>query len=293
MSQIVKFKENPAAGNLGLEKEGRSKFPGCYDWLQPGKRNGRWITNLDEYAHEITSITDEKIRTEKQQKIVAERGNLEMLLGVKLDALSTFWDTYFIKIDPDKPLDLDKPKERVAYHVILASGAVAPSIKDTQDPLYNHAKYYVSREFEDVSERVEKKDKVATAMTELKKILNKPERAIQLAQFLDLNVSNVTPPENVRDILYTFLDGDEKLNSVNRFLDAVSRSAEEISIKLIFAEALKLGVIRQRDGLYQRGNITLGKASNPIDAISFLSDPKNSGELLSIQEEIQVKRKFG
>jgi hypothetical protein len=292
-SNTVTFKENPAAGNLGLEKEGRSKFPGCYDWLQPSRVNGRWVTGLDEFAHSVMTIQDAKIREEKQKALKLERESLEQLLGVKLDALSSYWDTYFVKIDPDQPLDLTKPGHRLMYHVILASGAVAPSVKETQDPEYNHAKYYVFRDFEDVSERVEKRDRMATAMSELKKILNKPERAIQLCQFLDLNVSLVTPPENVRDILYTFLDNDTKLNSVNRFLDAISRTPEEIGIKLTFAEGLKLGVIRQRDGLYQRGNITLGKSSAPNEAIEFLSDPKNTGELLSIQEEIVVKRKFG
>lgn len=293
MSQIVNFKENPAAGNLGLEKEGRSKMPGCYDWIQPGKRNGRWITGFDPLAHEVVTITDSKIREETQSKMRATQESLEQMLGVKLDALSDFYDTYFVKIDPAKPLDLTLARDLLAYHVLLASGAVAPAVKDTEDPTYNHAKYYIFREFEDVSERVEKKDKLAAAMGELQKVLKKPERAIQLCQFLDLNVSLVTPPENVRDILYTFLDKDKEINSVNRFLDAVIKSPEEIGVKLAFAEGLKLGVIRQREGLYQRGNITLGKSSAPNEVIEFLMDPKNSGELLSIQEEITVKRKFG
>lgn len=294
MSQLVKFKENPSAGNLGLEKEGRSKFPGCVDVVQPAiGRDGRWKTGMDEFAVEVLSIRDQKIREEKQKAIIAERTSLEDLTGFDLGAKSKFWETYFVEINPNRDLDLTIAKDRIAYHVILASGAAAPSIRETEDPLYNSAKYYVFRDFEDVSDRVEKKDRLATAMVELKKLLNKPERAIQMAQFLDLNVSAVTPPENVKDILYTFIENDAKLNSVNRFLDAVSKSPEEIGVKLTFAEALKLGVIRQRDGLYQRGNITLGKASASNEAIEFLMDPKNSGELLSIQEEILVKRKFG
>lgn len=293
MSQVIKFKENPSAGNMGLEKENRSKFPGCYDWIQPAKRNGRWITGLDEYAQDVLSIRDSKIREERQAKIKADRENLESLLGFKLDALSDFWNTYFVKLDPEAQIDLSIPTKKLMYHVIMASDAVAPSIKESMDPEYNHAKYYVFRDFEDVSDRVEKKDRMATAMVELKKLLNKPERAIQIGKYLDLNVSNLTPQENVKDIFYTFIDMDEKLNSVSRFLDAVSKTPEEINIRLIFTEALKLGVIRQRDGLYQRGNITLGKSSSMSEALNFLGDPKNSGELLSIQEEIEVKRKFG
>lgn len=293
MSQTIVFKENPAAGSLGLEKEGRSKFPGCYDWVQPAKRNGRWITNLDELAYDVMSIQDAKIRADRQSKIKAERESLEQLLGVKLDALSDFYDTYSVKIDPARPLDLDKANDRLAYNIILASKSAAPSIREAQDPEYNHAKYYVFRDFEDVSERVEKKDRHVEALTKLAKVLEKPERAIQLGIYLDLNMSSVTPPENVRDIFYTFLENDSKTNSVARFLDAVSRTAEEIGVKLTFAEGLKLGVIRQRDGVFQRGNITLGKASEPNKVVEFLSDPKNSGELLSIQDEIVIKRKTG
>lgn len=294
MTQQIQFKENPAAGNLGLEKSGKSKFPGCYDVIQPPKgKDGRWKTGMDELASEILSIKDQAIREETIAKIKAERESLEEITGLDLSGRSLYWEDYFFQINPVKMLDLSNAKDRIAYNVIMASGAVAPNLRDAQEPEYRAAKYYLFRDFEDVSERVEEKARYNEAITQFVKLQKNPEKERLIAKYLELNVSDNTPKENMDDAIQVYLDSYKTTNAVDRFLAAISKSPEEIGVKLVFAEGIKLGVIRQRDGLFQRGNITMGTASKPEEVIIFLSDPKNSGELLSIKEEIELKRKFG
>jgi hypothetical protein len=294
MSNIVRFKENAnkAKFNLGLEKEGRSKFPGCIDIIQPGiGKDSRWITGLDEKATSVLNIKDSDERTATIERIKAERESLEDLTGFDLSGKSTFWETYFVEINTEKPLDLSNPMDRIRYSVIIANKAAAPSIREAMDAEHYHTKYYVAREFDDVSDRLERKKKYNKAVTALDKLAKTPDKAIMIGRYLGLHVSNTTPQDNVYDAFQTFLDNDDVLGSVDKFLMAVNKSPEEIGVKLTFSDAIKLSVIRQRDGYFQRGNITLGRT--PEDALAFLSSPENTGELLSIQDEIETKRKFG
>jgi hypothetical protein len=293
-SNFVRFKENASKSrpNLGLEADGRSKFPNCVDLYQPALGpDGRWLTGMDENAHSVLIIQDATEREAKREALKKERESLESLTNIDLSGKSAFWNTYWVEVNPNKPLNLTNPLDRIKYNVLLVSDVVAPTLKDANRAEYKNAKYYIAREFEDVTDRLEKrrnKDEASAALLELLKV---PNRAVLVAKYLELPINESTPPENVYDIFGTYLDNDEKLDSVNKFLSAVRKSPEEINIKLIFADAVKWNVIRRRDNLYQRGNITLGR--EPKEVITFLTDVKNSGELLSIQEEVEMKRKFG
>lgn len=293
ISQLIKIKENPTPGNLGLEKEGRSKFPGCIDTIQPSRgRDGRWRTGLDENALHVLAIQDSTEREEKKASIIKLRTELEELTGLNLDALSEFWNGYFIKLDPNVVINLANPLDRIKYHVMLESDSVAPSLMDaTRNADYRSAKYYIAREFEEVGDRVAKRRRRDEAGASLLDIMKTPDKAIMIGNYLGLHINNNTPSDNVYDIFQTYLENDEREGSIEKFLSACSKSPEEISTKIIFNEAFKLNVIRQRDGLFQRGNITMGRS--PGDVLDFLSDIKNSAELLSIQEEIEMKKKFG
>jgi hypothetical protein len=292
--QLVHFKENanPAKYNLGLETQGRSKLPGCVDIIQPAiGPDNRWITGMDEKAYSILSIRDSETREAKIQETKKIREELEELTGLELHALSKYWENFFVEINTQQPLDLALPMDKIKYHIILANKAAAPNLKATAEADYFHVKYYVSREFEDVSDRVEKRKRKSEATTLLDKFIKTPDKLIQLGRYLDLNVSSTTPQENLYDIFYDKIEGDESTDFVRKFLAATKKTPEEVGIKLVFADAIKFNVIRQRDGYFQRGNITYGR--RPEEVIEFLSDIKNSGELLSLQEETDQKRKYG
>lgn len=289
---VLKENANPMKFNLGLEAEGRSKFPNCYDIIQPAiGKDGRWITGLDEDARSIRLIQDAEEREAKRQAVKALRLSLEDLTGYDLSGRSKFWDEFFVEINPKKPLDLTIPMDRVKYEVILASKGAAPSLKDTNNMDYLGSKYYVSRKHEDVSEKVSKQRRKAEADAAMLELLKTPDKAVLIGKYLQLPVSNSTPADNMFDIFKSYLDADDKLDSIKKFNIALAKTVDELSIKLIFDDGIKFNVIRLRDGYYQRGNITYGKSI--AEAIIFLSDIKNQGELLSIKDEVETKRKFG
>lgn len=295
-AEKVMFKENPKAGNLGLEKPEngeRSKFPGCYDIIQPSiGRDGRWKTGIDEDSVDINTIIDSKEREAKKKQVKAERESLERLLNQDLSGTSTFWESYFVTINTKKPLDMANPLDRLAYHIILASGEVAPSLRDAATNVsYLRSKYYVSRENEDVSIKVERKRRYNEAISKFMDLMKAPDKALLVGRYLGLPIKESTPQNNVFDIFQNFLDSDDKLDSVNKFLFALKKTPEELGIKMVLDDAIKKKVIRVTKGLFQRGNITMGKSIPEV--LLWLSDPANSGELASIQEEIDLKNKFG
>lgn len=295
-NEVITFKELPKPGNLGLEKAEngyRSKFPGCYDIIQPSiNTDGRWRTGFDEDSIDINRIMDSKVREAKKEQVRKERESLERLVNQDLSGTSKYWESYFVTIDTRKPLDMSNPQDRIAYHIILASGETAPSLREGEEDVeFLRSKYYVSRENEDVSIKVEKKRRYNEAVMEFMKLLKNPDRCILVGRYLGLPIKESTQPNNVFDIFQNFLDQDNKLDSVNKFLMAVEKSPEELGIRMVLDDAIKKKVIRQNQGLYQRGNITMGKTHKEV--LEWLNDPANAGELASIQEEIALKNKYG
>lgn len=296
MIELITIKENsnPVKFNLGLEKEGRSKFPNCYDLVQPATgRDGRWITGLDELARSIAQIIDPIEREAKRNEVKAERLSLEELTGYDLGAKSTFWDDFFIEINPKKPLDLSIPLDRIKYRVLIANKEIAPSLKDTNHSDYFNSKFYVARKHEDVADKVSKKKKKAEADASMLELLKTPEKAVLIGRYLNLAVTKNTPADNLFDAFSSHIEADAtgETGFIDKFNRALQKSHEELNIKLIFDDGIKFNVIRLRDGYYQRGNITYGKSI--AEAITFLSDIKNQGELLSVQDEVENKKKFG
>ncbi len=298
-TEKIQFKEYPRPGNLGLESAEngfRSKFPNCYDLIQPAKgKDGRWITGMDEDSFRVNTITDSKLRESEKERIKSLRESLERLTGKDLSGLSAHWNTYMVAIDTSKPLDMSNPEDVIAYNVIIANGEAAPSIKSAREGTISQrqSKYYVSRENEDVSDKVARKKEYNKAINLFTELIEDPDRTLLIGKYLGLRISEGTPQNNRYDLIQEFLDRDEQLGSVSKFLLAMDKSPEELNIKMIFDEAVKLKSIRYdtKSGLYQRGNITFG--NNPKKALETLSLPEMSGELLSIKEEVENKRKFG
>lgn len=294
LSELVTIKENAVSGkpNLGLEKEGRSKFPGCYDIIQPAKgRDGRWKTGMDEKARYVLAIRDQEQRLAKQAELQSIRESLEELTGLDLSATSKFWDTFFVEVNVKKPLDMTIPMDRIKYYVLTTGEDVAPSLADTNKADYFNSKYYVSKKHEDVAAKLDKKKKHNDAVAAMLELLKTPDRAILVGKYLNLPINNTTPQDNIYDAYQTKLDDEEKNPFIDKFMRALSLNHEEINVKIIFDDGIKQNVIRLRDGLFQRGNITYGR-SIP-EAITFLTDIKNRGELLSIEDEVTSKKKFG
>lgn len=295
MATFVEIKQNPdlSAQMLGLDKHGRSKFPGTFEILQPGKTpDNRWVTGLDEHAVSIKRIADRELREKRTEEVKELREELERLTGLDLSGTSAYWSTYFIKLMDKKALNFDNPNERVQYYVLLANKFSAPELEATSDPDYSHTKYYMHRTETEASQKAVKSRERDKATSDLYQLYENPAKLTLIAKFI---LGNKVKADMSKDGIYNMigdaLKTDKEGTVVRKFADAMSKTIEELQYKLIVDEAITRHVIRIREGYYQRGNATYGKTMKEV--LKYLSSPENADEFSSVKEEVEEKRALG
>jgi hypothetical protein len=298
---LIEIKQTPdqTAASIGLDKPGngnRSKLPGCFEYIQPAKStDGRWITGIDEKSTFIRSIQDPELRKIKEAEVKAIREELELLTGWNLSATNDeFWGSYYIKItdrDHDKlVLQFDNPKDKIKYYALIANG-IAPDMGATSSPDFAFSKFYVSREQEEVGDKVIKSRLKDKATSELYKMYDNKQKLLLIGKYLlGAKIKDEMSIDSIYNSIRDFISNDKE-KGVGKFLECTSKTVEELQYKLILDEAIIKHVIRIRDGYYQRGNVTYGKTLS--ESLIFLSSIENQGEFLSIKEELDEKNKYG
>lgn len=295
MSTIVEVKQSPdkSAQMLGLDKHGRSKFPGTFEILQAGRTpDGRWVTGIDEEALSINKIKDNELREQKKEEVKAIREGLEKVTGLDLKATSQFWATYYVKLSDKKALNFDNPLEKIQYYLLLANKFSAPEQEATVDPDYMHTKYYMHRnETEAVQKAVKSRDR-DKAIVDLYALYNNPAKLTIVAKYIiGSKVKKDMSADAIYNMLRDELTKDKEGTVVRKFAEASGKTIEELQYKLVIDEALERHVIRLREGYYQRGNATYGKTMK--ETVAFLSSIEHSDEFASIKEEVEEKRALG
>jgi hypothetical protein len=288
---IVSLKQTPdqSAESVGLSKYNKSVLPNTFQMYQPYFHNGRWFTGLDEDSVELRKRPD---YAEKKEEVKELRESLEKVTGLDLKATSSYWDNYRISFSGGLTLDLDNPEDRIRYHVLTANNFAAPNADLVNQPEYNNAKFYLSRTEEEESNKAKVKRSKNQAIAELTKIEENKNRLLILAKFIFGNaISDDATMDSLYNLLSDYINDDKKGADIRKFNDAVQMTTEQLQIKITIDEAIRFNVIRQRDGVYQRGNITLGK--DTAEVLRFLSKVENSGEFASIMEEVREKRIMG
>jgi hypothetical protein len=295
MSTLVEIKQTPdlSAQMLGLHKHGRSKFPGTFEVLQPGRgADGRWVTGLDEGALSIKSINDPVLRAKRSDEVRELREELERLTGFNLSANSDYWDTYYVKIVEKLALNFDNPHDVVKYYVLLANGYAAPELEARDNPDYIHTKFYMHRAENEEGQKSVKSRERDKATADLYGMYENRAKLILIGRYvLGTKVKESMTQDGIYNLLREALNNDKEGSVVRKFNEATSKTVEELQYKLIVDEALQRHVIRIRDGYYQRGNATYGKTMK--DVLKFLSSPENANEFASIKEEVEEKRVLG
>ncbi len=298
-TNIIEIKQSPdlSAQSVGLAKYNRSKMPGCWEILQAGiGRDGRWITGLDEKSIAIKQIGDPEVREKTQKEVQARRESLELLTGYDLsaDSKNTHWERAIIKLSDKTTLDLNNPNDVITYHLLLANNFAAPEIAVTDTPDFVNSKFYMSRTEEEainISNRTREKDK---AISKLFSMYDNKNRLTLVAKYvIGASIKDTMSVDTLYNTVSSFIKDpeDKKGSNVRKFLEAADKTIEDLNYRITAIEAIKLNILRQREGLYQRGNITYGKDINKVT--EFLADPKNSLELESIIEEIREKKIYG
>lgn len=286
-TNTVSFKEVPRLSSLNLHQYDRAKYPGCLDGSQLRIVKGRWVTGFDEYAAELSFLPAEEKQAEFERR-KAKREKFQNLLGIEdLSGTSNYWNEYLILISVTTPLDLNNPVEEMAFEIIKANRLAMPSTINKHDIGYENVNYVYILNNEEVTDKVMSIRNKNRAIAELELLYtDNPSKLNAIGRYLNLPVRENTPNDNVYDIINTFIQTE----GPELFIHAMSISTEEINTKILFRSALKHKVIRQNGSIFQRGNITIGNSEQK--AVEYLLDPSNSGELLSIQEELEYKKTY-
>jgi hypothetical protein len=295
MSTLVEIKQTPdlSAQMIGLDKHGRSKFPGTFEVIQPAKGpDGRWITGIDEYALSIKSISDPILREQRQEEVRGIREELERTTGYNLSATSDFWNTYYIKIVEKLALNFDIPQDRIKYYVLLANGDAAPELEARNNPDFIHTKFYMHRSENEEGQKAVKSRERDKAIADLYTMYDNKSKLVIIGKYvLGNKVKETMSQDGVYNLMREAIQTDKEGTVVRKFNEATSKTIEELQYKLIIDEAVTRHVIRIREGYYQRGNATYGKTLK--DVVKFLSSPENANEFASIKEEVEEKRVLG
>lgn len=289
---IVEIKQNSdsSAKAIGLDKYNRSKFPGTFDSFTVGKgSDGRWLTGIDEESLTINSILDSEEREKRKAEVRKIREDLERLTNVDLSATNdAYWSKYIITITGAKfKLNLANPQDKIKYYVLIANRYAAPEIAVTNNPEYMHTKYYVSRKDEETSVRVVTRKQKDEAKAKLLELSKDEDKFLLIAKFLlgTRRVKKGMNPNTIYELVSEFIEDPNEKTNISQFLNATKKTVEELQYKLTVDEALRVGIIKIRDGYYQRGGVTYGKSSE--EAIDYLSSVENSGEFASLKNEVE------
>lgn len=282
-----------SASYVGLGKYNMSKFPGCFEWMQPAKgHDNRWITGLDEDATSVNSISDPILKDIRKKEILENRTKLEQLTGLDLKANSTYWENFFIKIYNKMVINFDNPMHRITYYVLLANNYAVKDIADIDSPEYASVKFYMSRTDEEDSARATKSKTIHKAISLLTSMENNKPRLLLISKYLFGNiVKETSSTDSLYNTLASYIEEDTKGDKIRKFLEVAEKTTEELNFKVKIDEAIRFNVLRHREGYYQRGNNTYGRTIEEV--ISSLSGPDRANELASIIEETNEKKLLG
>ena len=293
MIHIINQKLDESAASVGLAKYNKSKFPGSVEWVQAGiGQDGRWVTGLDENSIEINSIRNKEDKEKEKARVKQIREELEDLTGFDLTAKSNYWDTFYFDINGQ--LNTANAIDRIKYHVILSNKFAAPTPFDIDNPDYFNAKFYLSNPEMEVEEKISKKRTKDETIANLFALYDNKIRLKLVGKYLlSHEISDGSSADTIYNKLSDFIEEDKKGENLRKFASAITKTNEELSVAGLVEDACKdyFGIIRYREGLYQRGNVTYGR--NKEDILNFFSNLENANEYISVKEELEEKRKYG
>lgn len=267
---IVLIKEfvNPDNFNMGLEKEGLSKFEGSLTMMDIPMINGNYVIDIPSKEHKkkiLDWLGIDDFNSEQGKKVLDE-------FSITVNSGIT-------------SLDLNDPADLFNYYILKSKqhGIAAPDMDSAQHPLRNY-KFYVADQQQETSLKVSNKEMILTAQASLLNMKKKePKRLIYMAKYIIPNSFGVKDADSAFLSLSEYVDGkiippSEKPHV--KFLEYDEMSNDELFAKVDIKSAIRLGIIRKiKSGDYINhlsGN-ALGRTEDEIYA--FLIQPQNQEEL--------------
>lgn len=284
---IIKQIPDDLAELTGLNKYNRSKMPKTGDFFQVAIEGGRFVTGIDEDSLQVNRLPEHE-KEEKKKEIKALRESLESLTGKDLSATSSFWELFGISVSSDNDLILNKsnPMDIVRYHALIANGYAAPDKASASLPQYRNAKYFCFVEERANEEEVSTQMKRDRARSELLNLSDDSDKMVLVGQYLEGDkYKDGMSPKTLYKMLSDYINSVNEPDNLKRFVKAVGLPVEELQFKVLVDRAIKKRLIKFVDGLYQRGQVTLGKT--PMDVYTNLKTPEYATELYSIRQELE------
>lgn len=290
MDAIIKVKQVPDAYAIstGLSKYNKSRMPHCRDQYQVAQGyDGRFQTGIDEEGAEVNFIQNEVTKAEKKAELLKLRLELERITGKKLDALSSFWETFVIDIstDDDLILNMANPMHVITHKALIANGLAAPDLASSGMPKYRNAKYYCFTEEKYEAEQVSTQKLRDKARGALLAMSNNDDKMLIMGQYLQGFIyKKGMKPDTLYSMLSAFINDVQNKDNVDKFIRASETSIEDLQYKITVDKAIKSKKIKFKDGQYFRGGTNLGK--NLTEVLETLKSPEYANEFVAIHEEV-------
>ena len=309
------FEKTP---NMGLEKYNKVVFDGVTHkqdmWAKEdvsGSGRFRYITGLNEFAPEITSLPDE----EREAKIKQIRTTVVFLEGVlasnKLDIKDksfwnnvkvvspenhSFWAT--IRIAPSNEaiyLDPNEPEDLIKITSIEAGGFpdVAPSFESAKKAS-RKPKFFLDR----TNVTIQNTTKVSISESRAKSILielydNNINKLRYLCKALDANSTQYkksTPNEVLFGNMSEFIEGklgSAKTEAPGVFLKRAALDMETLKLQALVKDASFYRILTVRSGQIYEGHFDTSLGYNVVEVVEFLKNPLNDAVLQRLLKQIE------
>lgn len=277
--------EDPVAKALAAYK--MVKFAGCpdnYIGATFDRTLQRYLTGYDENHPDVLNLPQEESLA-KQKEILEERAWLEKELGVNLHHTNEeFWSVLPIILDGSKVYNTRNPMDRIIVRAIEAGHIIPVSKDDLNDPLFKAANFYLGKEYEDVEDKNQKRNRERTLVIELTKLLDNFDYAVEVAKYLNIaGVSDKMPKANLDDMLSEFLE--RKASNKDAFLDVVKEKQEFVRLFNQFKNFKQKGLVRFEDGRWKAGKVSLGKTEKESVKKLLSANPDMQAELSRLLED--------
>ena len=251
MEVIVRMtKVNPWTGLV--------KWSNCFDYL-----GTYWMRSGSRY----TGLNEEQAR-DLEKKLGFSEGNL--------DPMSSFWDTFAIKIGKrDLIINTDTPEGELQYLFLKSHKRVADGVKRM-----NPSTDYLLVD----------KDMEATEANKANKIKREAYRALDKMSIDEmrkcLRLFGVKPDSLSNELIEAQLT--EKIEKDPAKFIRIWVDNKDKEFNFIIEEALSKNIIRKNRASYFFGTDLIGNGID--DVIAYLKDKKNQDILLTIKGEIESKK---
>lgn len=285
-----------------LASAGLLRVPGAIMPLSPYKEpDGSYRTGLDPNARYIKNLPPEQQESERKlvQSLLekAQKFYGEIDLGPRAPFYSEMFSKYgksgvcktYQMIDGDNLFNLDNPEKLITYAWLRRHPFVAPSGADLLTGKYSQCKFYVNDSDVETEVNFKVKTRIANAIQKLSGF--NPTRLRQVARLCGFPVTVADTQENVFVHLYDFINDSAsptKSGNITLFENVTALSQEDMDTRDILEEAFIYGVFRNYKTSIYRSDTRV--AANKEELFEILTDPKNQDDLLSIQQEVKVKR---